>query len=72
MSGAAASSRAIASRFFQPPESVSTFARPSANPARLSACARRPGRSSSSIPASAPSTTSSTVRPVEKTGSWGT
>jgi len=30
---------------FQPPDRVSTLARPSANPARLSACARRPGRS---------------------------
>src|SRR2546422_539936 len=44
MSGAAASSRAMASRFRQPPDSVSTFARPSVNSARPSACATRPDR----------------------------
>src|SRR5882724_6501332 len=66
MSGAAASSRAMASRLRQPPDSVSTAARPSVNSARPRACAARPGRSASSTPASAASTTCSTVRPAAK------
>src|SRR5438132_5311447 len=40
----------MASRFFEPPDSASTSTRASVNPARPSACATRPGRSSSSTP----------------------
>ena len=73
MSGAAASSRAMASRFCQPPESVATSARPSAKPARPRACAMRPGRSSSSTAGQrGQRRRPRRCRPAGKTGSCGT